>query len=126
GDVLEVVCDDGPTWTGHRAGQFAFVTFDRLEGAHPFTIASAPMPGSRLITFQIKALGDYTAKLARRLHVDQPVRVEGPYGRLNWQLGRQGAAQAWVAVGICVVPIQSWLGSMIVVPVNMSCTITSR
>lgn len=122
GDVLEVVCDPGPTWTGHRAGQFAFVTFDRLEGAHPFTIASAPMPGSRLITFQIKALGDYTAKLARRLHVDQPVRVEGPYGRLDWQLGRQGAAQVWVAGGIGVTPFLAWLESMRDAPVNVPVT----
>lgn len=112
GDVLEVVCDPGPQWQGHRAGQFAFVTFDRLEGAHPFTIASAPEPSSRLITFQIKALGDYTAKLATRLRTGQPVTVEGPYGRLDWRQGRKDAAQVWVAGGIGVTPFLAWLESM--------------
>lgn len=122
GDVLEVVCDPGPTWKGHRAGQFAFVTFDRHEGAHPFTIASAPKPDSRLITFQIKALGDYTAQLAQRLHADQPVNVEGPYGRLDWQHGRKQATQVWVAAGVGVTPFLAWLESMQHAPVTLPVT----
>lgn len=44
-------------WPGHAAGQFAFVTFDRREGAHPFTIASAWADDGRLF-FLVKALGD--------------------------------------------------------------------
>ena len=39
---VEVICAMPPSWPGHRAGPFAFVRFDRSEGAHPFTIASAP------------------------------------------------------------------------------------
>ncbi|MGV8671100.1 reductase, partial [Pseudomonas aeruginosa] len=38
--LLEVTCRLQGDWS-HRAGQFAFLTCDRLEGAHPFTIASA-------------------------------------------------------------------------------------
>lgn len=57
--ITEVVCDMGRRWPGHRAGQFALVTFDRLEGAHPFTLSSADN-GNGQLSFQIKALGDYT------------------------------------------------------------------
>lgn len=112
GDVLEVVCDAGQDWRGHRPGQFAFLTFDRQEGPHPFTIASAPQPDSRTICFQIKALGDYTRKLAGRLWVGQPVRVEGPYGRLDYRKGRRKASQVWVAGGIGVTPFLAWLEDM--------------
>lgn len=122
GDALEVVCDPGPTWPGHRPGQFAFVTFNRLEGAHPFTIASAPKPESSCITFQIKALGDYTRTLAHRLSVGQNVTVEGPYGRLNWQGGRKDATQVWVAGGIGVTPFLAWLESMQHVPSTIAVT----
>lgn len=122
GNVLEVVCDPGPHWKGHRAGQFAFVTFDRMEGAHPFTIASAPLQDSRLITFQIKALGDYTARLAQRLHAGQTVTVEGPYGRLDWRQGRKDAAQVWVAGGIGVTPFLAWLESMAHAPGDVPVT----
>lgn len=39
GAPVEVICALPANWPGHRAGQFAFVRFDRNEGAHPFTIA---------------------------------------------------------------------------------------
>ncbi len=118
GDVLEVVCEPGSGWRGHRPGQFAFVTFDRAEGPHPFTIASAPQPGSQRITFQIKALGDYTRKLATRLHEGQSVLIEGPYGRLDYQKGRTSAAQVWVAGGIGITPFLAWLEHIQRVPLE--------
>jgi predicted ferric reductase len=65
-DITTVRCRLDRGWRGHRPGQFAFVTFDDKEGAHPFTIASADQ-GDRVIRFQIKALGDYTRSLAARL-----------------------------------------------------------
>jgi predicted ferric reductase len=65
-DVVAVECRLDASWRGHRPGQFAFITFDKGEGAHPFTIASADR-GDRTITFQIKALGDYTRTLKNRL-----------------------------------------------------------
>ena len=43
-------------WPGHEAGQFAFVTTHRAEGAHPYTIASHWDPATREITFITKAL----------------------------------------------------------------------
>jgi predicted ferric reductase len=112
GSLLEVVCDPGSRWPGHRAGQFAFVTFDHLEGAHPFTIASAWEGSPRRVVFQIKALGDYTRTLAHRLHAGQAVRIEGPYGRLDYQRGRRNAHQVWVAAGVGVTPFLAWLESM--------------
>jgi len=110
-EVTEVICQLSADWPGHRAGQFAWVTFERLEGAHPFTIASADH-GDRRVTFQIKALGDYTRSLPQRLAVGQPVSVEGPYGR--FELGRHDrrARQVWVAGGIGVTPFLAWLGAL--------------
>src|SRR5690606_5856757 len=76
--VTEVNCNLGSKWPGHRAGQFAFVTFNRAEGAHPYTIASADRHDGT-VAFQIKALGDHTSGLAETLTVGQAVTVEGPY-----------------------------------------------
>ena len=81
---------------GHVSGQFAFVTFDEREGAHPFTISSAWQDDGRLM-FLIKALGNYTHRLAASLKVGDTVTVEGPYGRFQFE----GAArrQIWIGGG---------------------------
>ena len=117
GDVCAVRCRLNATWQGHRAGQFAFVTFDGKEGAHPFTIASAERSdksdhSDRTIDFQIKALGDYTQGLAQRLQVGQSVRVEGPYGRFDLARRNPKAHQIWIAGGIGVTPFLAWLESL--------------
>lgn len=110
-DVTTVHCRLDRGWKGHRPGQFAFVTFDDKEGAHPFTIASADQ-GDQTIRFQIKALGDYTAQLGRRLTAGQAVRVEGPYGRFDLTRLNRRARQIWVAGGIGVTPFLAWLESL--------------
>lgn len=116
-DIVAVRCqlDDG--WRGHRPGQFAFITFDPKEGAHPFTIASSDQ-GDHTIGFQIKALGDYTRKLADQLQPGQAVRIEGPYGRFD--IGRHDprAQQVWIAGGIGVTPFLAWLESLQARPEN--------
>lgn len=109
--LTEVVCRLEDGWRGHRPGQFAFVTFDRIEGAHPFTIACADR-GDRCITFQIKALGDYTQGLAARLAAGQPVEIEGPYGRFDYRRGTRKSEQVWIAGGIGVTPFLAWLESL--------------
>lgn len=109
--VTEVTCRLDEQWSGHRAGQFAFVTFDRFEGAHPFTIASADR-GDRRITFAIKALGDYTRGLADRLRAGQAVQVEGPYGRFDFRSSTRRTEQIWIAGGIGVTPFLAWLESL--------------
>ncbi|SIR07982.1 Predicted ferric reductase [Aromatoleum tolulyticum] len=110
-NVTEVVCRLDGNWRGHQAGQFAFVTFNRLEGAHPFTIASADQ-GDRSVGFQIKALGDYTRELSRRIAVGQPVTVEGPYGRFELARQDRKARQIWVAGGIGITPFLAWLDAL--------------
>lgn len=110
-DIVAVRCQLDQGWRGHRPGQFAFVTFDRGEGPHPFTIASADR-GDRTLSFQIKALGDYTRGLANRLQPGQAVTVEGPYGRFDLDRRNPRAQQIWVAAGIGVTPFLAWLESL--------------
>jgi predicted ferric reductase len=110
-DVTEVICRLDEGWRGHRPGQFAFIAFDRIEGPHPFTIACADK-GDRTISFQIKALGDYTRGLADRVMPGQEVRVEGPYGRFDLTRRSRRAQQIWIAGGIGVTPFLAWLESL--------------
>lgn len=111
---VEVICALPAGWPGHRPGQFAFVRFDRSEGAHPFTIASAPDSlgsnerGEALLRLVIKPLGDYTRSLSQRLRAGQRVDIEGPYGRFDGQ-GGQDRKQVWVAGGVGVTPFLSLL-----------------
>ena len=109
GAPVEVICAMPAGWPGHRAGQFVFVRFDAAEGAHPFTIASAPhalgdsADGEPLLRLVIKPLGDYTRTLHQRLHAGQRVEIEGPYGRFDGQ-GSRRRQQVWVAAGVGVTP----------------------
>lgn len=114
-DVIGVRCQLNNGWRAHRPGQFAFITFDAKEGAHPFTIASADS-GERTISFQIKALGDYTRRLADRLRLGQEVKVEGPYGRFDITRLNRKARQIWIAGGIGVTPFLAWLEALQVHP----------
>ena len=110
-DITTVRCRLDRSWRGHRPGQFAFVTFDAGEGAHPFTIASADH-GDGVVAFEIKALGDYTRSLGASLHVGQPVQVEGPYGCFDIERCDPQARQVWIAGGIGVTPFLAWLESL--------------
>ncbi len=114
GAPLEVVCALPADWPGHRAGQFAFVRFDAAEGAHPFTIASAPnalgsgADGGQLLRFVIKPLGDYTHTLRQQLRAGQRVDIEGPYGRFDGA-GASQRQQVWVAGGVGITPFLALL-----------------
>lgn len=92
---------DGP-WNGHSAGQFAFVTSNTREGAHPYTLASAWDPATRRVVFITKALGDHTGRLHERLKVGMPVTVEGPYGCFTFRDERP--RQIWIGAGIGITP----------------------
>ncbi len=112
-NITEVVCDMGKRWPGHRAGQFALVTFDRIEGAHPFSMTCADDTGGQL-SFHIKALGDYTRKIPQQLHSGQAVTLEGPYGRFDPDRGRKNAQQIWVAGGIGITPFLAVLENRVI------------
>lgn len=100
--VLETSVVLGEGWRGHAAGQFAFVTSDSSEGAHPYTIASAWRPDDRRIVFITKALGDHTGRLRERLKIGMPVTVEGPYGCFDFEDAQP--RQIWVGAGIGITP----------------------
>ena len=100
--VLETSIRLEPGWKGHKAGQFAFVTFDEKEGAHPFTIGSAWEAGCEKITFYTKALGDYTRLLPERLKEGDKVKIEGPYGCFIFE--DQQKRQIWIGGGIGIAP----------------------
>ncbi|MAY66057.1 MAG: ferric reductase [Rhodospirillaceae bacterium] len=101
-------------WQGHQAGQFAFVTFDPKEGAHPFTIASAWKGDDRRINFITKGLGDYTDLMADRLKVGDKVIVEGPYGRFIFSDGKQ--RQIWIGGGIGITPFIARMKQLALAP----------
>ncbi|PSL10240.1 putative ferric reductase [Marinobacterium halophilum] len=111
--TTEVLCEMGQNWPGHRAGQFALVTFDRAEGAHPFTLTTADRQNGQL-GFQIKALGDYTRTLPHRLHAGSAVTIEGPYGCFNLEKGRSNAQQIWVGGGVGITPFLAALESRLI------------
>jgi predicted ferric reductase len=89
-------------WKGHEGGQFAFVNFDRKEGNHPFTLASAWDPATRKLMIITKGLGDYTDVLPERIKAGDPVTVEGPYGRFTFEDGKD--RQVWIGGGIGITP----------------------
>ena len=101
GGVVDLQIRPDASWPGHQAGQFALLTLDRREGAHPFSIVSDWQPEAGL-RFAIKPLGDYTRTLAATLKVGDRVTVEGPYGRFDF--GEVGEDQVWVAGGIGIAP----------------------
>jgi predicted ferric reductase len=107
---LETVIRLGKGWQGHQAGQFAFVTSNVVEGAHPYTIASAWSPEEPLVTFVSKELGDHTTGLIDRLKLGQKVTVEGPYGRFTFDDGLP--RQIWVGAGIGITPFLARLKEM--------------
>jgi len=109
--ITELTCQLGEQWPSHRPGQFAFITLDRSEGAHPFTIASADR-GDRTVTFFIKALGDFTGSLAQRVKIGQKVSIEGPYGRFLLARTAPAERQIWIAGGIGVTPFLAWLEAL--------------
>ena len=97
--VLDLQVMPGSNWPGHKDGQFALLTLDRREGAHPFTIASHWEQGASL-RFTIKPLGDYTRKLNGCIKSGDAVIIEGPYGCFDF--GNVSDNQVWVAGGVGV------------------------
>jgi predicted ferric reductase len=101
------------TWSGHCAGQFAFVTFDKHEGAHPFSITSVWL-GDGQLSFLIKALGDYTNTISTKVKIGDYVVIEGPYGRFNFD--GKATRQIWIGGGIGITPFIARMKALAVRP----------
>jgi len=84
----------------HRAGQFAFVSFNGGE-PHPFTLSSAPRADGSL-RMSIADLGDFTHALPRKLTMGTKARIEGPYGR--FERPPKAEREIWIAGGIGITP----------------------
>lgn len=102
--VIEVAIQLKDRWSGHETGQFAFVTFDKKEGPHPFTISSDWKGDGRML-FIIKELGDYTKVLPATLKAGDLVTIEGPYGQFNFSGAKP--RQIWIGGGIGITPFIS-------------------
>ncbi|MDR2128778.1 MAG: ferric reductase-like transmembrane domain-containing protein [Burkholderiaceae bacterium] len=120
GGVLQIECHVATTWPGHRAGQFLLATFERQEGAHPFSIATDWRGGgaTKSLMLTVKPLGDYTGQLADRLKPGQNIVLEGPYGAFTFdadhkaQTAATAAPQIWIAGGIGVAPFLARLDAL--------------
>jgi predicted ferric reductase len=100
--TLETAIDVPKGWPGHKPGQFAFVTSNLSEGAHPYTIASGWNEKTPRITFITKELGDHTSRLREELQVGQDMKIEGPYGCFTFD--DACPRQIWIGGGIGITP----------------------
>lgn len=105
-DITELELEADTRALDFRAGQFAFFTFPSLgrREQHPFTISSHPNEDNLRIT--IKGLGDYTNGLAKKVSVNDKVKVEGPYGKFSSAFSKE-REQVWIAGGIGITPFLS-------------------
>jgi predicted ferric reductase len=92
-----------------RPGQFALVNLEARDGwhRHPFTIASAPAEANVRIT--VGAVGDFTSSIGDLVEPGMPAVISSPKGHFDF--GRGTEHQIWVAGGIGVAPMLSWLRS---------------
>ncbi|ANQ19847.1 ferric reductase-like transmembrane domain-containing protein [Vibrio natriegens] len=104
--VMELVLTPTDSWQGHKAGQFAYIRFGD-EDPHPFTIASAN--GEPELRFLIKELGDFTTDLCERVKAGDEVTLEGPYGRLEFDVSKP---QIWIAGGVGIAVFFAILASL--------------
>lgn len=107
--TMEITCQLNGYWQ-HDAGQYVFFMHDKLEGQHPFTIASADHNNNQ-IKLCVKALGDYTTSLQKNIKMGDTIQIEGPYGCFDFRK-KAIARQIWIAGGIGVTPFLSWLESL--------------
>jgi len=92
-----------------RPGQFALVNLEARDGwhRHPFTIASGPQENEVRVT--VRALGDFTSSIGELVEPGMPAVISSPQGHFDYTRGTEH--QVWVAGGIGVSPMLSWLRS---------------
>lgn len=105
--VMEITLRNESINFDYVPGQFGFFQFaneDISMESHPFTICSTSREGE--ISILVKSLGDYTKKLHKKLTLNTPVLVDGPYGCFDYRLGKE--KQIWIAGGVGIAPFISW------------------
>jgi predicted ferric reductase len=92
-----------------RPGQFALVNLEARDGwhRHPFTIASGPQ--EREVRITVRALGDFTSSIGELVEPGMPAVISSPQGHFDFTRGTEH--QDWIAGGIGVAPMLSWLRS---------------
>jgi predicted ferric reductase len=92
-----------------RPGQFALVNLEARDGwhRHPFTIASGP--GEQEVRVTVRAVGDFTSSIGDVVAPGMPAVISSPQGHFDYKRGTEH--QVWVAGGIGVAPMLSWLRS---------------
>lgn len=105
-NTLEITCQLNDSWQ-HKAGQYVFFLHNKLEGQHPFTIASTDYNNNQ-IKLCVKALGDYTKRLQNSVKAGDSIQIEGPYGCFDFSQ-QATTKQVWIAGGIGVTPFLAWL-----------------
>ena len=92
-----------------RPGQFALVNLEARDGwhRHPFTIASAP--DEREVRITVRAVGDFTSSIGDLVAPGMPAVISSPQGHFDYSRGTEH--QVWIAGGIGVAPMLSWLRS---------------
>ncbi len=112
--VLEANLNAGTGWNGHKPGQFAFITTDKKEGAHPFTIATAWNPKTRTIGFIAKELGDFTGNLREQFAEGHAATIEGPYGCFTFEDDKP--SQIWIGAGVGIAPFVAHMRQLALTP----------
>ncbi|MCA9327461.1 ferredoxin reductase family protein, partial [Candidatus Saccharibacteria bacterium] len=110
GNVTQVRMKPIKDSMSYKAGQFVFVRFHQPDSPvtrewHPFTISSSPKDD--MLELSVKALGDYTNKLAS-LSPGTVADIEGAYGRFSYT-NYSSKDQIWIAGGIGITPFLSMI-----------------
>ena len=110
-DILDIHLKPTGRGISHKAGQFAFLSFDKsgLEEIHPYTISTARQ-SDRSLRFSVKALGSYTSRLANILSEGDTARITGAHGHFN--MPSDARPQIWIAAGVGITPFLAWASGL--------------
>ena len=91
----------------YQFGQFAFIKILQAsfeKSPHPFSISGGH---GNIIYFTVKASGDHTKQIYKKLRVGSPVAIDRAYGHMLLNQGRD--KQVWIAGGIGITPFISYI-----------------
>ena len=91
----------------YQFGQFTFIKILQAgfeKAPHPFSISGGH---GNIIYFTVKASGDHTKQIYKKLRVGSPVAIDRAYGHMLLDQGRD--KQVWIAGGIGITPFISYI-----------------